>query len=176
MPAASPKIPAPHLMWAPVLEKIMLKHSAIAQSRFEEKSLHTRTCSFSVLKGVLAAVAWLVACGYASAHPHILITLRGEILYDGSGKVAAIRQSWAYDPAYSAFITRDLHLDGEPETAQKELATLARDQITSFAEYDYFSAVKANGAKVKFGEPRDYGFTRKNGALTLSMTLPLADP
>jgi ABC-type uncharacterized transport system substrate-binding protein len=124
----------------------------------------------TILLGALA----VANCGSVSAHPHILITVRSEIVYAAEGQATAVRQSWTYDPAYSGFITRGFRSSGRSELAQDELAGLAKSQIDSFAEYEYFVTVKAKGLKLPLGAPRDYSLERKDGKrLVLSFTLPV---
>ena len=43
-------------------------------------------------------------------------------------------------------------------------------------EFDYFTVLKANGAKPVFRPPRDYGMTFDNGQVTLAFVLPLKTP
>jgi len=109
----------------------------------------------------------------AMAHPHILATVRAEILWSEDGKVTALRQSWIYDPAYSAFATRN-YKKGGGDFSQADLAGLAKTQIEALAEYGYFTAIVAGQQKVELAAPEDYGFRwEPDGVLVLSFTLPM---
>ncbi len=110
----------------------------------------------------------------ASAHPHILANVHVEVVYGKNGALAAVRQSWAYDPAYSAFAMRQADADGNGELSNDELAAFAKQQIGSLAEFGYYTVLEAGGKKAEFAEAADYGFSRDSaGALTLHFTLPV---
>ena len=112
----------------------------------------------------------------ASAHPHVNVTARAEVLYGPDGKVTGVRHAWTFDKLYSAFITQGLDANKDGKLAGDELQDLARENTTSLVDFDYFTVVKANGAKQAFGEPRDYGMTYANEEATLSYVLPLKNP
>jgi ABC-type uncharacterized transport system substrate-binding protein len=125
---------------------------------------------------VAIPVVWavmLAAHKPASAHPHILITVRSEIVYSSDRKIIAVRQSWTYDAAYSAYIIREFR-SSSGELAADQLANLAKSQIAAFAEHSYFTVLTSAGGKVGPGEPSNYGFRQEEaGRLTLNFALPL---
>ena len=57
-----------------------------------------------------------------------------------------------------------------------ELQNLAKENTESLAEFDYFTILKANGAKQAFTSPQDHRMTFDSGAVTLSYLLPLKAP
>lgn len=122
-------------------------------------------------------VALSVAFGLitpAAAHPHILATARSAIIYSADGKVTAVRQTWIYDPAYSAFAMREIDKNGDGKASDEELAAYAKVQVAALGEFGYFTTIKANDKTVEIGEPREYGFEQRGGVvLTLNFTLPL---
>jgi len=123
---------------------------------------------------VLLVAAVVAGCKPAWAHPHILITVRSEIVFAVDGKATAFRQTWTYDPAYSAFITREFHPGPQGELAVEELTKLAKSQVQSFDEYEYFTSAKLNGLKIQLGDPTEYGLTQKDGGrLVLRLAWPL---
>lgn len=123
-----------------------------------------------------AATAGVVWCGAtaASAHPHVWIKARSEIVFDAGAKLTGIRESWTFDEAYSAFMTINLdsNHDGVPDP--DKLADLARTNLASVAEYGYFTTAKANGKPAVFGAPENARQTFSNGRLHLDFILPLA--
>ncbi len=112
----------------------------------------------------------------ALAHPHVWVTARAEIVYAPDGKVVAVRHSWTFDPAYSAFITQGLDKNNDGKLTSDELQELAKVNTDSLAEFDYFTHLKANGAKQAFDAPREAKMAFENGAATLSFHLPLKKP
>ncbi len=121
----------------------------------------------------------LAALGLASpalAHPHVWVTAKAEIVYAPTAKSAAIRHAWTFDPAYSAYVTQGLDKNGDGKLTPDELQDLAKENAESLVEFDYFTALKANGTKPAFEAPREYGMTFENGQATLAFVLPLKTP
>ncbi len=112
----------------------------------------------------------------ALAHPHVWITAKAELVYGSDGKVTGVRHSWTFDEAYSAFITQGLDKNNDGKLTPDELQELAKVNTDSLAEFDYFTHLKANGAKQAFEAPREPSMAFENGAATLSFHLPLKKP
>ncbi len=124
---------------------------------------------------LLSIMAFLALNSIAQAHPHVAVTARAEMLFQ-DGKVTGIRHAWTFDKAYSAFITQGLDQNGDGILSAEELQGLAKENTESLVDFEYFTVVKANGAKQAFGRPRDYGMTFANDEVTLSYVLPLQTP
>jgi len=106
----------------------------------------------------------------------VWVTAKAELIYASDGKVAAVRHSWTFDEAYSAFATQGLDKNNDGKLSPDELQELAKVNTESLAEFEYFTHLKANGAKQAFDAPRDQQMTFQNGAATLSFDLPLKRP
>jgi nickel/cobalt exporter len=77
---------------------------------------------------------------------------------------------------YSAFVTQGQGKDGELLT-EEELASLAKTNVESLAEFDYFTYAKAANQKLEFGAPTDYSLEeRQDKRVVLHFTLPLSSP
>ncbi len=128
----------------------------------------------------LAACAALVtAVGQASAHPHVWVTMRSELVYAPDGTITGVRHAWTFDDMFSVFATQGIDAKKKGEFTREELAPLAEVNVTSLKEYDFFTSAKANGQKVEFNEPpKGYylDFDPKDTVLTLHFTLPLKTP
>jgi ABC-type uncharacterized transport system substrate-binding protein len=121
-----------------------------------------------------AAIGTFVTAAPARAHPHILANVEVEISYAENSGIAAIRQIWAYDAAYSAFAKRQIDTNRDGQLSDDELAAFAKTQITALAEYGYYTRMESGGAKIEFAEPENYQLRQEaSGALTLVFTLPL---
>jgi ABC-type uncharacterized transport system substrate-binding protein len=122
------------------------------------------------------SVAFMAAASSASAHPHVWVTARAELLYAPDGKVTAIRHAWTFDKGYSAYVTQGLDKNNDGKLTPDELQDLAKENTESLVEFNYFTMLKANGVKQAFAAPRDYGMTFVDGEATLSYVLPLKTP
>lgn len=130
---------------------------------------------FNRLTAALLGIAAAMTASLAAAHPHVVVTVHSEIRYARDGKVAAVRQTWAYDPVYSAFVMRSLDQDGDGQYSDEEFATLAKAQVAAFGEFGFFTTLRVDDRKVTFAEARDYSLQQQaGGVLVLDFTLPLA--
>ncbi len=125
---------------------------------------------------VLAALALGGIPGIASAHPHILIDAHTELLFNAQGQLTGVTNIWGFDDAFSAFAIQGYDRKGDGNPTQAELQPLAKVNLTSLAEYGYFTRVTLAGATIPFGVPKDYFDVFKNEKLTLHFTLPLGRP
>ena len=134
--------------------------------------MHKRFCSRLFLIAVFAAVL----TGTASAHPHVWVTARAQVIFDAKGEIEAIRNAWTFDEMYSAFVTQGQGKDGQLLT-KEELAPLAKTNVESLAEFDYFTYAKAANQKIEFEAPVDYSLEQREDKLVvLRFTLPLKTP
>jgi len=118
----------------------------------------------------------LLTVGPADAHPHVWVTAQAEIVYGPDGAAIGVRHIWTFDDMYSSFATQDIDAKIKGRFTREELAPLAKDNVTSLKEYDFFTFAKANGKRLNFGNPTDYWLEYKDSQLTLYYTLPFAAP
>jgi ABC-type uncharacterized transport system substrate-binding protein len=132
------------------------------------------TASIRIL---LAALLSLAFAGLAQAHPHVWVTMKSEVLYAPDGKVTGVRHAWSFDDMFSAFATQGLEAKEKGKFTREELAPLAKVNIESLKEYDYFTYATVDGVKVPMAEPlSDYWLDYKDQVLTLNFTVPLKTP
>jgi ABC-type uncharacterized transport system substrate-binding protein len=130
-----------------------------------------------ILKSILAAVAGLVVvAGVAQAHPHVWITMTSMVIYAPDGTVTGVRHAWTFDDMFSTFATQGLESKQKGVFTREELQPLAKVNVESLKEYEYFNFAKANGKKALFADPVDYYLEQKDSLLTLHFTLPLKTP
>jgi ABC-type uncharacterized transport system substrate-binding protein len=83
------------------------------------------------LKTLISACALcLLAPLPVVAHPHIFIDAGVALVFDGSGKLAAIRVTWAYDALYSLLLIEEKGLDQDGDGLPEE------DKLAAFAGKD----------------------------------------
>jgi ABC-type uncharacterized transport system substrate-binding protein len=112
----------------------------------------------------------------AMAHPHVFVTTREAVIFDADGRVMAIKNAWAFDDFYTAFLEQGLDKGPDGRYSRETLAELAKTNTEGLADADYFTFIKANGRNVKFSAPKDYWLEDTGKNLVLHFTLPLAEP
>jgi ABC-type uncharacterized transport system substrate-binding protein len=112
----------------------------------------------------------------ARAHPHVWVAARSEVVFGPDGKILGLKNAWEFDEMYSAFAVQGLGKGGKPPT-REELAPLAKTNVESLAEFDYFTYAKQNGARLAFKAPEDaYLESNDKKIVTLHFFLPLETP
>jgi ABC-type uncharacterized transport system substrate-binding protein len=115
----------------------------------------------------------------AFAHPHVWVTIRGELVFAPDGTVVGVRHAWTFDDMFSAFAIQGIEAKKKGEFTREELAPLAEVNVTSLKEYDYFTYAAANGKKLAFVDPPAgyyLDFDKTDTVLTLHFMLPLKQP
>jgi ABC-type uncharacterized transport system substrate-binding protein len=129
------------------------------------------------LRILLIALTTLTFAAPARAHPHVWVTMHSELVYASDGTVTGVRHHWAFDDMFSAFATQGLESKEKDKFTREELAPLAKVNIESLKEYDYFTYATADGVKTEMTEPLpDYWLDYKDSVLTLNFTLPFKTP
>jgi ABC-type uncharacterized transport system substrate-binding protein len=132
------------------------------------------TASIRIL---LAALLSLAFAAPARAHPHVWVTMKTELIYAPDGTVTGVRHAWAFDDMFSAFAVQGLESKEKDKFTREELEPLAKVNIESLKEYDYFTYATADGVKVPMTDPQPgYWLDYKDSVLTLNFTLPFKTP
>ena len=121
-------------------------------------------------------LALLLSVAPAWAHPHVWVTLHSEILYGADGAVTGVRHAWRFDDMFSAYALQGISHAKKGQYTRTELAPLAKVNVESLKEYDFFTFARGDGRKLKFSEPVDYWLEYENPSLVLHFTLPLKAP
>lgn len=126
---------------------------------------------------LLAALVSLGLAGPALAHPHVWVTMHTELVYAPDGSVTGVRHAWSFDDMFSAFATQGLESKEKGKFTREELAPLAKVNVESLKEYDYFTYASADEKKAELAEPAsDYWLDYTDAVLTLHFTLPFKTP
>ena len=115
----------------------------------------------------------------ADAHPHVWVTVKSELVYDPGGAVTGVRHAWTFDDMFSTFAIQGIEGKNKGQFTREELAPLAKVNVDSLKEYDFFTYAKANGKPLEFNDPAaDYHleWDPKETVLTLFFLLPLKTP
>src|SRR5262245_4329840 len=126
---------------------------------------------------ILVAALTLALAGIAHAHPHVWVTMRTDLVYAPDGRVTGIRHAWAFDDMFSTFALQGLDSKEKGKFTRDELAPLAKVNVESLKEFDYFTYATADGKKAELAEPApDYWLDYTDQVLTLNFTLPFKKP
>jgi len=129
------------------------------------------------LRILLVALVTLAFAAPARAHPHVWVTMHSELVYAPDGSITGVRHHWSFDDMFSAFATQGLESKEKGKFTREELAPLAKVNIESLKEYDYFTYAVADGKKTPLTDPApDYSLDYKDSILTLNFTLPFKTP
>ena len=112
----------------------------------------------------------------AAAHPHVFVDARAEVVFDGEGRIDAVRHIWQFDAAFSAYATVNLDADGDGALSDVELAPLAKVNVDSLAEFGFFTWLTVDEVDADFVPPTEYWLEMHGERLTLFYTLPLTVP
>jgi ABC-type uncharacterized transport system substrate-binding protein len=127
-----------------------------------------------MFKRLVLVAALLVAASAAQAHPHVWVTMRTALVYDAEGNITGVRHAWSFDDMFSAFATQGLESKEKGKFTREELAPLAKVNVESLKEFDYFTYLTADGQKTALTDPApDYYLEYNDAVLTLNFTLPL---
>ncbi|MCR4282845.1 MAG: DUF1007 family protein, partial [Bauldia sp.] len=128
---------------------------------------------------VAALIALFAAPGgveRAEAHPHVFVDAKAEIVFDAQGRITAVRNIWQFDEAFTSYATLNLDANNDGELSQEELEPLAKTNVESLQEFDFFTYLTIGEHEVTFVPPTEYFLQFHDQRLTLYYTLPLATP
>ncbi len=129
------------------------------------------------LRILLASIAAFAFSAPALAHPHVWVTMRSELVYAPDGSITGVRHHWAFDDMFSAFATQGLESKEAGKFTREELNPLAKVNVESLKEYDFFTYATADGKKTEMTDPLpDYWLDYNDSILTLNFTLPFKTP
>jgi nickel/cobalt exporter len=125
---------------------------------------------------ILAAAVICLVPTLARAHPHVWVDAAAEMLFDDKGRIAAIRHHWRFDEAFSAYALQGLDVDRDGKFSAEELAPLAKENVESLKDFDFFTSLSVGDYQAGFSAPKDYNIDLMDDRLVLHFTLPLAMP
>ena len=119
------------------------------------------------LSGILLsifALASMAGANDASAHPHVWVTVKSELVYGANGTVTAVRHHWTFDEMFSTFATQGLDTDKDGKLSRDELKGLAEVNVTSLKEFDYFTYANGDGKRPHSTMPPNIGWSIRMAA------------
>lgn len=130
------------------------------------------------LRAVLLGAALTGFAAAVESHPHVWATVRSEVVFGPEKKITGIKQAWTFDEFYSAMAVQGLDANSDGTYAKDELDPLAKVNVESLKDFDYFTFVRREGEDefLPLEGPEDYWVEYDGTALTLHFTLPLNTP
>ncbi|MGE5165018.1 MAG: DUF1007 family protein [Sphingobacteriales bacterium] len=130
-----------------------------------------------LLRILFTALLTMLGIGLAQAHPHVWVTMQTELVYAPDGSITGIRHAWSFDDMFSTFATQGFESKEKGKFTRDELAPLAKVNVESLKEYDYFTHATADGTKAELTDPAPgYWLDYKDQVLTLNFVLPFKAP
>jgi ABC-type uncharacterized transport system substrate-binding protein len=124
---------------------------------------------------LLAACVLGALARNAVAHPHVWITVETTVLFD-KGAFVGLQHKWTFDEFYTAMAIEGLDKNHDGIYDREELSELAKVNVDGLKEFEYFTYPTLDGKEVKLADARDYWLEHKNNILSLTFTLPFAQP
>ena len=123
-------------------------------------------------------VATMLCLGLPSvavAHPHAWIDLTVDVLFNASGRVTGLHETWLLDEYYTAYVTVG-YVGRDGKTDRDKMAALSQRSMKNLAGYSYFTKVTTGSAAVPFGDVEDASAQMRGRRLELAFLLPFATP
>src|SRR5579871_519958 len=92
----------------------------------------------------------------ADAHPHVFVDARTEVVFDGNGRITAVRNVWQFDETFSQFAVQGLDANGSGQLTREELKPLADVNMKSLAEFKFFTFLTVGRDAARFLPPKEY--------------------
>jgi ABC-type uncharacterized transport system substrate-binding protein len=122
------------------------------------------------------ALGALLLAGEAEGHPHVWIEMTSSVVFTDQGLIKGIGLEWTFDDAYAAMATEGLDKDGDGVFSADELELLTKENVKSLKDFEYFTVMRAGGAKQPIGDVENAGQIWSGGKLKLHFEVPLKTP
>jgi len=126
---------------------------------------------------LLCGMCTLMVAPVSAAPPHIWVTVEVNVLFDSQHRITGLQQIWIFNSGYSMGAVDGLEQDAQGNYTPAAMAQLAKDNLESLKESNYFTEVHLGNTKVDFAVP-DRAILVLDGEnrLHLDYVLPLKEP
>lgn len=104
-------------------------------------------------------------------HPHVWIDVEIRPVQDAQGRIAALRQSWQFDPFYSTLLLEEVEQGATSEQRQALWQDLEKDIRATLGDEGLYTFPRR-----QFAAPRDLRLVQKGNDLFVEAELPLLEP
>lgn len=112
----------------------------------------------------------------ALAHPHIWVSTHLTVVFAENGQVAALRNQWTFDAAFSAWAIQGLDTNGDGVVSSPELQELADEYISGLAEYGFYTYAGETGKNIALTAAPDPRMFMQGDRLVLDFSVVPAEP
>ncbi|HWV19939.1 MAG TPA: DUF1007 family protein, partial [Devosia sp.] len=109
----------------------------------------------------------------AAAHPHIFIDAKVTVVFDDAGRIAALRNSWTFDTAFSVWMVQGLDTNGDGVVSSEEMQDLADENMVGLADYGFYTVA---GDGVDFTAAGDQRMHYHDNRVTLDFSVNANEP
>ena len=74
------------------------------------------------------------------------------MVFDDKGRIAAIRHHWLFDEEFSAYALQGLDTNRDGKYSAEELKPLAKENVESLKDYDYFTFLSVGDYQAGFAD------------------------
>lgn len=125
------------------------------------------------LRLVALVFAIFIAAQPASAHPHIFIDAKVDVVFDDAGRITALRHHWTFDSAFSVWMVQGLDTNGDGTVSPEEMQPLADDNMNGLAQYGFYTFA---GDGMEFTSAGDQRMRYENNRVTLDYSINAVAP
>lgn len=125
------------------------------------------------VRASLALVLAMVPALGLQAHPHVFITSRVAVDFEGD-TLARVSVDWTFDELFSQMIFADFDKDKRGAFTEAEAAALKKGAFDNLRNYHYFLALFVGGKAVALPPIKEFKPSVRDGRLAYSFSLPLA--
>ncbi|AVA22949.1 DUF1007 family protein [Rhizobium sp. LEGMi198b] len=112
----------------------------------------------------------------ASAHPHIFVEARLEVLAGSDGAVQELRNVWRFDEVFSSSVLMDFDKNTNLKLDPDELKEVGKTVRDSLADYDYYTNLTLNGKAIKVNKPDIINVDYRDGQLLMFFAVKPSEP
>jgi ABC-type uncharacterized transport system substrate-binding protein len=127
---------------------------------------------------IVSAGAFLVLSGrpaHVAAHPHVWIDAVVTFVFSDRHLVG-LRHRWKFDEFFGSFVIEENDVDGDGAFDAAEISAIRESAFSSLREYDYFTHLRVNGAKLPLDEASGFTARIEDGVLVYEFTMHLPAP
>ncbi len=112
----------------------------------------------------------------AQSHPHVRIDVKAEIVFDGDGRVLALRQTWIFDELYTVFATEGFDTDQDGQADPDKLTELLALNLSNLRDYDYFTRVEVADQRLDLADATGDRIWVERDRLRMTFLVPFDGP